>query len=220
LQRHQRTPPSRSTLGLIVAGLALASMILGASPAQAATPDGSNDPQVVVALERIEAGTWTQADLAVIRQYPDIAAQVPDPSQPAELLSVSSSGGTAPSGGKTAASLTTICTAYVDAWFQKVSVLGNSIYKWHHYVRYCRNGSAVTSWQARYDYITDEQSGVYVRDLVVNAQWGLGSNSATSHLQRHLEFCVYKVGCYENHYPWSKITVHGNGTYDWTGSTG
>ena len=151
-----------------------------------------------------------------------MAAQVPDPSQPAEVLAIASSGGAVTKSAKPTAvtALATNCGAWVDAWFQKNSVLGNSIYKWHHYVRYCRNGSVVTTWQSRYDYITDQQSGVYLREQTVNSQWGLGTNNATSHIQRHLEFCILKLGCYENHYPSSKITVHGNGTYNVTGSTG
>ena len=225
MQRHQRVSVSQVVLAAIALGTALIVGPVGAARAGAeAQPSSSPSSEALIeaALESIEAGTWTQADLDLIGQYPDIAAQVPDPSQPPELLAVASSGGPERKSAQTNAvsTLTTVCGAWVDAWFQKNSVLGNSIYKWHHYVRYCRNGRVVTSWQTRYDFITDQQSGVYLRDLAANAQWGIGTNNATSHLQRHLEFCILKLGCYENHYPWSKITVHGNGTYDWTGSTG
>jgi hypothetical protein len=224
LHRQPRNTTSQIGLAARVLGAALTLCFVGMAPAGADTDpqsSGAGEP-LVAALDRIEAGTWTEADLDLVRQHPDIAAQVPDPSQPPEPLSIASSGGTRERTAttKAASALTTICGAWVDAWFQKKSILGNSIYKWHHYVRYCRNGSVVTTWQARYDYITDQQSGVYVREQTVNSQWGLGTNSATSHIQRHLEFCILKLGCYENHLPWSRITVHGNGTYSWTGSTG
>ena len=200
--------------------MVLATALLGllGPPVHAAAP--KTDPAMVQALDRIGDGTWTQADLALIRQYPDIAAQVPDPSAPPEVLSTSS-GGTGNSGGRTTSTIATAavtCGWWVDVWFAKTSILGNTIYRWHHKVVYCRNGAKVTDWQSRSDYLTDQQNGVYMRDLKANYAYGLGTNNAVSFRQREIEYCILKIGCYENHYPWSQITIHGDGNYDFTGA--
>lgn len=79
----------------------------------------------------------------------------------------------------------------------------------------CRAG---VPQQARYDYLPQAQSIVYWRGQVVNAQAGIGSYSAWSKFQRHIEYCVAKYGCYSSSYPWSKITVNAKGGYSYTGS--
>jgi len=213
-----RTKSRLATL-LVSAALGVSGLATPSAALADVDPSTTIDPSLATALENVEADTWTQADLDLIRSVPEVAALVPDPSEPPVVLSVAESLGSLPKGSPSAAA-PVICGAWVDVWYQKTSVLGNSIYRWHHYVRYCRNGSKVTSWQNRYDYVTDTQTGVYVRELEVNQQWGIGTNSAVSHLQRHLEFCIARYGCYENHHPWSKVTVHGNGTSSFTGSTG
>lgn len=61
---------------------------------------------------------------------------------------------------------------------------------------------------------------VYRRENVVNQQAGIGTSSAWSHVQHHIEDCVVTYGCYANTDPWSKITVTGAGKYSYTGSAG
>lgn len=182
------------------------------SPAQAA------DARTTQALDRIEAGTWSSADLALIRSQPEVAAQVPDPT---DLGTVTQQAGIKTEDSKRVMALAavTTCGNWVRVVYTKRSLTGSVIYAYGHYVQFCRNGSAVTRWESRYDYLAQSSAVVYWRGQLVNQQAGIGSWSAWSHFQRHIEYCVVKFGCYSNAYPWSKITVYGNGGYSYTGSS-
>ncbi|GLX11041.1 hypothetical protein Misp03_79670 [Microbispora sp. NBRC 16548] len=125
---------------------------------------------------RGDAATLPGQAADVLKSDPEIAAQVPDPTKPDESSTSTNDD----------ASTHAICGAYADVWFRKRSLLGSTIYVWHHRVVYCRDGSRVTSWQNRYDYLSDAQSIVYMRELQVNQAGGVGTTSAWSHLQRHL----------------------------------
>lgn|SRR5262245_48056659 len=195
-------------------------------PAAATSATGDPDPEIAAALQRISDGTYTEGDIAFIQQFPDIAAQVPDPTQLTEPTRPEDTGVTAAAAaatsttGRAALSAATneSCGWWVDVWFRRRSLTGSTIYVWHHYVQYCLvYGSRITRWQTRYDYVTSVNSGVYVRELIVNQQAGVGSYSAWSHLQRRLEYCIIHWGCYANVYPWSKIWVKASGTYVYQG---
>lgn len=54
---------------------------------------------------------------------------------------------------------------WVDVWFRQKSYLGSTIYKWHHKVEYRTTGSDVTAWISGYDYLSENQSIVYLRDV-------------------------------------------------------
>jgi len=159
-------------------------------------------------MERVVDGTYTDADLDLLRSHPDVAAQVPDPKAPVET------GADTNDDGMTRA----ICGAWVDAWYRQRSLLGSTIYVYHHRVVYCRDGTRVTAWQNRYDYLSEAQGIVYWREQTVNQAGGIGTSSAWSHVARHVELCVVNPGCYASLYPWIRITVRGNGTYSYTGS--
>ena len=204
----QRMPVRR----LVRAAVALIATLVLTSTA----PAHAADSGIARALERIEAGLWSNADLALIRTQPELAAQVPDPT---DAGTVTQQAGTniasERSGALTAA---TTCGEWVRVVYTKRSLTGSVIYAYGHYVQYCRNGSAVTRWESRYDYLAQSSSVVYWREPVVNKQAGVGTSSAWSHFQRHIEYCVVKYGCYANTYPWSKITVYGKGGYTYTGA--
>jgi hypothetical protein len=72
-------------------------------------------------------------------------------------------------------------------------------------------------WNYRQDYVTDTDFVVYVRSLVGNNEWGMGTSQAGSFRQRHIEYCIAKYGCYSSNYPWSWSRLNGNGTYSWEG---
>lgn len=208
------TPTRRSALQRLVgatAGLMSILALASGGPAQAA------DAGMAGALDRIEAGTWSGADLALIRSRPELAAQVPDPTDPG---TVTQHVGTRVVDAPAVSALTaaTTCGHWVRITYTKRSLTGSVIYAYGHYVQYCRNGSAVTRWESRYDYLAQSSSVVYWREQVVNKQAGIGTSSAWSHVQRHIEYCVVKYGCYANTYPWSKITVYGNAGYSYTGA--
>lgn len=203
-------PVKRGIRVLIVAVLVSTALSMnGVVPASAAS--NGRDPEIAAALDRIARGTYTAEDLQLIRSRPDIASQVPDPTRPVEIGA---------RGGVLIQPMAVGAAGcwWADVWFQRFSLLGFSLYKWHHYVAWCGNGSVVTGWQNRYDYVTDVNSVIYVRELVVNQASSPGSWQAWSHMQRHLEYCVVRYGCYANAYPWSKIYVYGDGRYTYEGS--
>ncbi|MFC4122329.1 hypothetical protein [Nonomuraea zeae] len=187
--------------------LSLAVLFGGATVASAAQED-----PIAEALSRVANDTWTDADLDLIRSDPELAGQVADPKAPVETGVDASE--------KEEATTSAICGAWVDVWYRKRSLLGSTLYVWHHRVVYCRDGARVTRWQNRYDYITDSQSVVYVRGLQVNQAGAVPAASSWSHLQRIVELCVVKYGCYSTYKPHSLITVRGNGTYTYSGANG
>jgi hypothetical protein len=213
---------SFTRLGAVLGVLALALALLGA-PAQARPEKRVNAHAAIAgALDRIADGTWTKADLALIKAHPSVAAQVPDPSVPADTgADIGGTPNELAGGAASTRALVTTCGYWVDVWYGKVSSLGNRIFKWHHKVGYCRNGSVVKQWEYRTDYLTEAQSGVQMKDEGFNAwQNGLGTGTATSFRQRRIDYCVFNYGCYENYYPYSQINVFGSGGYTYSGSAG
>jgi hypothetical protein len=191
-------------------GLALTASALGSTPAVAAT-----DP-LPAAIQRVADGSYTTADLALIRQHPKVAAQVPDPTQRPVIHARS---GDSSSGKIATARVLGSCGHWVDVWFRKRSLTRKTLYKWHHRLVYCYTSRRITDWQRRYDYLTDASSVVYFRGLEVNEKGGGGTATAWSHRQRHLEFCILsqRIGCYASLHPWSKIKVYAGGGYSFKG---
>ncbi len=184
-----------------------------AAPAGASTTARSTAAKAA-ALSRLSHNTYTAADLALLRTDRTLAVSVPDP---AAVTTGVTHGRTVDAAARLAAKTAGSCGWWVDVWYKQKSLLGSTIYVWHHKVVYCKTTKKITKWQNRYDYLSSEQSIVQVRGLTVNQKSATGSYSAWSHLQRHLEYCVVKYGCYANTYPWSKITIKANGTYTYTG---
>lgn len=214
---------------------ALATPLLLAAPSQASqyTDDAAYRQSIDSAIARVDAGTYTQNDLTLLRNDPEWGPIVPDPEQHGIVRVESGLGdGDTTTGDKalassdadsTLAARSSNCTAasavarWVDVWYTKKSLLGFTLYRYHQKVGYCTNRGIVTKWRYRYDYVTDADSVIYVREQLVNQKNGAGTSSAWSHMQRHIEYCVVKYGCYANTYPWSKITVRGDGSYSYTG---
>ena len=198
------------------AAIGLTPLLLAATPAAPVSPAPNPDP-IGPALHRIAQDRYTSSDLALIRQHPKLAAKVPDPTQTPVLHA--STGLASRSHDTTAVRTLGTCGHWVDVWFRKRSLLGKTLYKWHHRVVYCRTGRKVTDWKKRYDYLTDASSVVYFRGLEVNEQDGIGTAAAWSHRQRHIEFCIAseKIGCYASLHPWSRIKVYAGGGYSYKG---
>jgi hypothetical protein len=109
---------------------------------------------------------------------------------------------------------------WVDVWYSHKSLLGSTIYRYHTYVKFQYNGTKVTAWGTRYDYLSNEQDIVQLGDRILNQKTGVPASSATSTMKRHVELCVISYGCYANLYPYIKIKVKGNGSYTYSGSGG
>jgi hypothetical protein len=201
----------------------LCAVLLGpASPADAVetSPDTDplmTDPLMTGALRRVGDGTWSDSDLAYIRTDPAIAGQVADPRD--EGVSGAESGRTTTASASTRRRAGS-CNWWYRAWFRKRSLLGTTLYVYHHKAVYCRTRSRITKLQARPDWWTDPDSVAYWRRLTDNQVYGTGTARVYSKKQRHIEFCIARYGCYQNFYPWVGLTVRANGNHTYRGSAG
>jgi hypothetical protein len=199
-------------------GVVLCAALLGpVSPVGTAEAAPDTDPRMNRAIQRVGDGTWTSADLAYIRSEPAIAGQVADPRD--QGASGAESGRT-PTPGATTRRGRGSCNWWYKAWFRKRSLLGSTLYVYHHEAVYCRTRYHVTRWQSRPDWWTDPDSVAYWRRLTENHQYGTGTGRAYSKKQRHIEFCIAHYGCYQNFYPWIGLTVRANGNNTYRGSAG
>ena len=202
----------RTALALVVVGA------LFATGNAAFAADTGTDPAVAAALARVADGTFTTADLGLIKKDPEVADSVPDVAAVPQVEVTRGLGTMEPPTSSTTSAVTW-CNAWADVWYTQKSLTGHVMYVWHHKVVYCRDGSRVTRFQNRYDYWTNTSGVVYVRALEVNQAGGINTNAAWSHLQRNIEYCVVRYGCYASAHPWSIVTVHGNGTYSYRGAS-
>ena len=187
-----------------------------ASPVHAVTGSPDTDPRMTQAIQRVGDGTWTDADLAYIRSDPAVAGAVADPRD--EGVSGAETGRTSLA-ARTSRRLGS-CNWWYRAWFRKRSLLGSTLYVYHHKVVYCRTRSRITRVQARPDWWTDPDSVAYWRRLSDNQLYGTGSGRVYTKKQRHIEFCLVRYGCYQNFYPWIGLTVRANGDHSYRGSAG
>lgn len=179
-------------------------------------------------MSRASQGQAGQDEIDILTSM-SLLSVIPDPSAPAEVTVTQWEG---PVSQDTAAddsdpdaaplfkTTSGTCAAggtphEVDYAVTHKSLFRSTIYKWHHVVRYCMRSTAVGKWLNRYDYISDQDFVVYVRELYPNEQGGIGSDRAWSFKQRHIELCVLKYGCYASLYPRSKLTVDQTGQF-WT----
>jgi hypothetical protein len=199
--------------------LALAITFLGPEGAAEAAHADSPDARNSRALARLADGSWSQADLALIKSQPKIAGQVLDPSRPPEVNSGTKDEGRAPAyaGADTAALAATSCKSY---WtnYSYYSLLGSTIYPWQKFVSVCYNGSIVTSVTERYDSLPARQPMIVIRERTTDMQSGQGTWQYTTRIQRHLEYCIAKYGCYADTYPWAHFKIYGNGTWSYQGA--
>lgn len=195
---------------LLVTGATLTGSI-GAS--KAPTP-----AQVDQSAKNIFSGHYSQADLAIVRSDPKVAAITPDPTAPL-VVKTGSTDPAASTSATTSLAAANYCGASKWVTFYKTSLLGSTIYGWRHVVVYCYTGSVVSAWQDRYDFLSEAQSMIYFREGTSSAT-GIATWVATSFRQRHLEYCTLKYGCYANTYPYSTIKIYGNNTWWYSGSAG
>jgi hypothetical protein len=217
------------------------------SAASLQLPTGSAAQQAA-ALRIIGGKAWTAGDLALVKQNRALAAHVPDPTQqpvtgvttndPNAVVTFDGRGGgfsvhvgpaplaatrarvhvIAPHAISRAA--TEICGAWVDAYAQLNALTGGSLYRYHHRVGYCRNGSVVTRWQSRQDYFSNIDPSFVIKDREDNRNYGIGTNYAESYMSHEIDQCIFKYGCIYYHHPHIHIVVHGDGTYSYGTNAG
>jgi hypothetical protein len=204
---------TRITRLLLVGAAALGLAVATAGPASASSADQRLD----VAMRHVASGTSTSADLAVIRQHPDVARQVPDP---AGLRLVTRTTvartpiGVAP---------TVVGNYYTESYYTQLSTLGNVLYNWHLHITFTAdvpwNVTAVPAGpNDRYDWITDASSVVFLREVTLNVATAVPAAWSKVSYQRRIEYCVVKYGCYANTYPHADVTIYGNATVAWAGA--
>lgn len=199
---------TRWRLAVLVALIGAVLPLLQA-PASAAGPD----PAVAAALKRIAANMHSEADKALILADKELAAKVIDPDrtkvevEPAKPLAIQPSDATMAE-----------CCYWARVTVTAKSLLGFDLFRWSHYVEFCIANGQVTRWLTRYDQMLYADATVYVRDLVVNSVTPTPAFSSTSTMQRHLEQCVVRYGCYTNHYPWSWMRPRGDFILEWNGA--
>lgn len=157
------------------------------------------------AAERVQAGHGTSGDLRLLKLHPDIAGAVIDPHLTTWTVRTSAAANVGAYAAKAK------CKT-VDVAQRERTILGFTAYVWHHKVRFCYTSKKVTSWKTRYDYVTQKDGLFYVRELQVNKKGPVNKASSYSHMQRHIENCIPKIGCLQSFTPWSKITVKKKGT--------
>lgn len=194
---------------------------------------GKLSPKMEAAIKRVNNGNWTKADLAYIKSKPNIAKYIPDPRRSAstsgskagvysrsnlatrDTFDGGDDGGTMNSGGDGSCANNLIKRWYM-AWFRRKSLLGDTIYKYHHRVNFCTGGGIIRKFMNRYDYISDAQSIINLRERVLNQRGGVWQPKSWSKMQRRIEYCVPVGGCYATTYPWVllKIAYYGKRGYD------
>ncbi|WP_278257763.1 hypothetical protein [Nocardioides convexus] len=162
--------------------------------------DDVPDPRMAEALWRIGDGTWRTEDINYIKTDPEIAAQVPDPSQPIELGADQGEDEVPPEGaaGKSstpgvAAATSANCGGWVRAWFKRKSTLGFTTYKYFNKIYYCTTGWKVTRWVNRFDYWENPDVVAYWREKTLDQQGGIGTEQAWSRIERHVESLYREV---------------------------
>lgn len=195
----------------MVALLSLIGLLMPVAAAQAQAESLTN--QTRAALARIADGTYTVSDLELVKSQPEVAAQVPDPTRPEQVDATA---------GPSVAGLTALSSTckWYQVSYSKYSLSGSTIYTWAHRLSACYNGSTVTSYYDRYDWLPNQQGIIYVRELTGNSISGVNTTLLTSFMQRHLEYCVAKYGCYANTYPWARIKIDYAGRWNYDGSAG
>jgi hypothetical protein len=193
----------------------IAAVVLLGSPAGAAVGNNQQpDPAIAAALRRIADKTFTPADITLIKKYPEIAAQVPDPTR-APVVSRTK----APAAGARAAAGAG-CTG-VNLYVEQYTMLGYLHWRWVHHLSWCYEPGRVVSLGARYDALVASDFTVYMKDLMSDSVGPVPAPTVTSFKQRQLEYCAVKYGCYDAGHPWSAITAYpGNFAATWSWGIG
>ena len=109
----------------------------------------------------------------------------------------------------------------LDVWKDSYSFLFHAlVYRWHQVKSWCWSGNRITSVNTT-AYPTNVDPNWYYRGLASSAGWyynwccGISTSGHYSLRQARMENCVLKFGCIGSEYPWVKIWVHGDGSYDY-----
>jgi hypothetical protein len=208
----------RMHLPVLLATMAIVLSLPGVAAAERA--GSASEEQVGAAAMRIMAGQGLAGDVALVKRFPRIARQVPDPS--GLSMTVTTEGlppSKRPAGGVAAAAAEN-CAGFISLDIWQTSVAGSLIYKWRHDITACTDGVNVTRFVNRYEQLVASDGTIEVKDpLRINQKGATPHPLPWSHYQRLLVQCIdinSSVNCIR-HYPWSKIWLYPDHTWnaDW-----
>ncbi|GAA3040385.1 hypothetical protein Aglo01_31280 [Actinokineospora globicatena] len=196
-------------LSLVILGVL--TIILSIAPTASADKESRPLPrEVVTVLDRLSlTGELSDADRAVLRKHPEIAAQVLDP---AKITATSKT--TTVAGSNAFQSATGVAARHChisEGQISGHSVLGSTVYVWHHRADWCADNVTVQSFHYRQGWATELASTMYFRGVTANWNSPTPSGYAESFMQAHIENCIFKYGCINSNYPWVKIKTWANG---------
>lgn len=213
----------RFTVSLLLSAV-MAVLATGSTPAVAgAAPATGANPAVAAALHRIATKTHTAADIALIKRDPALARVVMDPARTTVSHRYVAADGTTlagPVAPAAAAMVAEQCGVGVQSTITAYTIGGFVFFRWTHLATVCIDLISVTRWWERYDRANYLDPTLYFQQLVGDSASPTPSRSAFSYRQRHLEQCVIKWGCFANYYPWSEITLNGDGSWSRTWGIG
>ena len=177
--------------------LLIAIAIFAAVSASMSAPAGAETPQdrkaIRESLSRIYDGSWTEADLDYIRQFPEIAKDVMDPSADAtvrysvrEVSALEDPQAVAACSGRAHA---------VEGIGIKRTLLGFTAFKFHNYATACWSGSTYTAWIKRSGEFTDVDPNFQPKQKVTDSQQGIGTRAVDSTIGWTVENCIPVFGC-------------------------
>jgi hypothetical protein len=198
-----------------------------------ATSTKSTTSRVFRACKAVAQRDYTRAQLRVCKQHPSWARRTPDPRKHRVVSGTPDSRAAldkAIAQGKIAPMKSGDCPLGSRAEdgghaFTKHSMLGSTIYTWHFWMSDCFNPGSdgvsghVTKVYNLRDWFTNTQSIVQVKEVVSQAK-GItegttgcgnpkGCNTGWGSLERHVQLCALKYGCYADRYPHAKLTRYG-----------
>jgi hypothetical protein len=207
--------------GMLLASVVSAVLAIAVAAPAGAAVTGAADPAVAAALERIGTNTSTAADIALVKRDPELARVVVDPSRTTVTTTGNAGFVQRPAGqpgkAQVAGPVLNGCGP-VGVTITVKTLLGFDLFKWTHMVGACFDGYNVTSVYERYDYLNYADPTIYVRELQSSVT-PLGYE-VRSFMQRHLEQCVIRYGCYANWYPYSTVILWGDGYWNYTWGVG
>ena len=197
-----------------------AGLVASGSPAAAAEPTTT---EIKAALSRISDGTWTEKDIALIQQVPEVGRVVPDPRDPGTLTAMPAQRVEAPASARgSVAALAAQCWSQWS-YVEKKDVFGSRIYRFNVETEWCYDTVSyqLTGVHRAVGYINNATWGIYHRGWQVDS-FGVrgGAKKSGWHQKRaNIEYCVGgDIGCYTTTYPYINIelgSTAGSSPWSW-----
>ncbi|RQW98757.1 hypothetical protein DLJ59_26520 [Micromonospora inaquosa] len=188
--------------------MAMAGMFAGAVPASAG-PAQPSEGEIRAALESVADGSWTESDIAVLKQVPEIGHSVPDPRDPGILVTSPQQPGSSAkqSGSRSFGVLALSCTSQW-AYVEKNDVFGSRIYRFNVETEWCYD--TVTKKLSSIDradgYLSHTSWGIYFNTWEVDSKSVRGDRFSGYHNKKAaVDYCVAVYGCYTQTHP--KINI-------------